>query len=54
VIVPLAPGPGFAIMCREHFNRFDSMHRGRGYTYETYTRERALEVKASTRVEVQP
>ena len=52
-IVILDPGPGFAIMCQEHFNRFHETQRGRGYTYEPYTRERASEVKAATPVEVQ-
>jgi hypothetical protein len=52
-IVVLEPGPGFAIMCQEHFVRFHDAQRGRGYTYERYTRERAAEVKAATPVEVQ-
>jgi hypothetical protein len=53
VIVVLDPGPGYAIMCQEHFNRFHDAQKGRGYKYEPYTRERALEIKAATTAEVQ-
>jgi hypothetical protein len=47
-IVLLEPGPGFAIMCQEHFTRFHETQNGRGYTYEPFTLERAKEVKAAT------
>jgi hypothetical protein len=48
VIILLDPGPGYSVMCREHFTRFEEAQRGHGYTHEPYTRERALEVKAAT------
>lgn len=49
-IVVLDPGPGYAVMCREHFNRFHDAQGGRGYTHEPYTPGRAAELFAATPV----
>ena len=53
-IVLLDPGPGFAVMCREHFARFHASRGGHGFTHEPYTRGRALEIKAATPAGVTP
>ena len=49
-IVVLDPGPGFAVMCGEHFRRFHQTQGGRGYTHEPYTAARARHLKATTPV----